>query len=102
MREKRTRETLSLSQITYGKLIETELCREKRADICDFFEHEDETNKETYEELQQRIHMFITFVKSQVSPFNTVLVVSHGDFIHALSMKSQPYPNNAEMQIIDI
>lgn len=99
---RRTRETLRLSGITNSMLIYTELCREKRSDICDFFEDEDETNKETDEELQERIEQFKLFVKKQVSQFHTVLVVAHGDFIHALGKKTQPYPQNAEIQTMDI
>lgn len=98
----RTRQTFGLSKITYAKLIYTDLCREKRADICDFLEEEDETQKETDEELSQRIERFKAFVKSQVARDNAVLVVAHGDFIHALGNKQQPYPKNAEFQIMEI
>jgi len=99
---KRTRKTLDNSKITYGTLVFTDLCREKRVDICDYLPHEDETVKETDEELEKRIKSFVYFLKSQVSPHQTVLVVSHGDFIHTLGKKSQPYPNNAEIQIHEI
>jgi broad specificity phosphatase PhoE len=95
---KRTRLTLEHSRIKYGKLIFTDLCRENRQDICDFLPHEDETIKETEEQLQHRIKSFTYFLKSQVSPYNSVLVVSHGDFIHTIGGKQQPYPKNAEIQ----
>ena len=98
----RTRQTFALSNITYNKVIYTDLCREKKADICDFLEDEDETQKETDEELNDRIERFKAFIKSQVSRDNTVLVVAHGDFIHALGNKKQPYPQNAEFQFMDI
>jgi broad specificity phosphatase PhoE len=99
---KRTRKTLDNSKITYGTLVFTDLCREKRVDICDYLPHEDETVKETDEELEKRIQSFIYFLKSQVSPHQAILVVSHGDFIHTLGKKSQPYPNNAEIQVHEI
>lgn len=99
---KRTCKTLDHSNITYGQLIFTDLCREKRQDICDFLPHEDESVKETEEELERRIQVFLYFLKSQASPYQHVLVVSHGDFIHTLGKKSQPYPKNAEIQIHDV
>ncbi len=99
---KRTCLTLEYSKLKYGKLIYTDLCREKRVDICDFLPFEDETKKETDEELEKRIEMFKYFVKSKVSSFQNVLVISHGDFIHTLGNKQQPYPTNAEIQIHEI
>lgn len=98
---KRTCQTLDHSNIKYGRLIFTDLCREKRQDICDYLPHEEEI-KETDEELEKRITSFLYFLKSQVSRYNTVLVVSHGDFIHTIGKKSQPYPQNAEIQVHDI
>jgi broad specificity phosphatase PhoE len=99
---KRTRKTLENSGICYGTLVFTDLCREKRSDICDYLPHEDESIKETEEELERRIQTFLYFLKSQVSPHQAILVVSHGDFIHTLGKKSQPYPNNAEIQIHNV
>jgi len=99
---KRACQTLDHSKLSYGKLIFTDLCREKKADICDFLPHEAETRKESEEELERRIQSFLYFLKSQVSPFQTILVVSHGDFIHTLGNKTQPYPQNAEIQVHEI
>ena len=99
---KRAQQTLAFSKIKRGRVIYTLHCREKRVDICDFLPDEDETKKESDEELQQRITAFLSFVKSNVSPYQTVLVVSHGDFIHALGKKSKPYPQNAEIQSFDV
>lgn len=99
---KRTCQTLDNSTITYGRLIFTDLCRENKQDICDFLPHEDETLKETEEQLQNRIKTFTYFLKSQVSPYNNVLVISHGDFIHTFGGKQQPYPKNAEIQVHNI
>lgn len=96
---KRTQQTFSLGSFEYGKLIYTDLCREKKSDICDFLPFEDESQKESSEELAQRITRFTYFLKSQVSSYQSVLVVSHGDFIHAIGKESQPYPTNAEFQI---
>lgn len=99
---KRTCETLDHSQLRYGRLIFTDLCREKRVDICDYLPHEDETKKESDEELEKRIQSFLYFLKSQCSPYQTILVISHGDFIHTLGKKSQPYPKNAELQVHEV
>jgi broad specificity phosphatase PhoE len=99
---KRTCQTLENSKLTYGRLIFTDLCREKKTTICDYLPHEDESLVDTDEQLEQQIERFTYFLKSQVSRYNNVLVVSHGDFIHAIGKKSQPYPNNAEIQIHEI
>ncbi len=99
---KRAQQTLEYSKIRYGRVIYTLHCREKRQDICDYLPGEDETKKETEEELQQRIVVFLSFLKSIVSPLQSVLVVSHGDFIHTLGKKSKPYPKNAEIQSFDV
>ncbi len=99
---KRACQTLDHSKITYGKIFFTDLCREKRQDICDFLPHEDETQKETEEELEKRIRSFIYFLKSQVSSYHRILVISHRDFIHTVGKKQQPYPQNAEIQTHDI
>lgn len=98
---KRTCQTLDHSQITYGKLIFTDLCREKKQDICDYLPYEEEI-KETDQELALRIHKFTCFLKNQVSKYNRVLVISHGDFIHSIGNKSQPYPQNAEIQMHEL
>lgn len=99
---KRACQTLENSKLKYGKVIFTDLCREKRVDICDFLPYEDEANKESDEDLEKRINTFIYFVKSQVSSYQNVLIVSHGDFIHTLGKKSQSYPKNAEIQAHEI
>jgi broad specificity phosphatase PhoE len=99
---KRACKTLDYSNLTYSRLIFTDLCREKKQDICDFLPYEDETKKETEEELQLRIRSFLYFLKSQVSKYQGILVVSHGDFIHTIGKKQQPYPKNAEIQVHEV
>lgn len=99
---KRTCKTLDHSQIKYGRVIFTDLCREKKTTICDYLPHEDESLIDTDEQLDQQIQKFKYFLKSQVSPHHNVLVVSHGDFIHAIGKGQSPYPNNAEIQVHDI
>lgn len=95
---KRACQTLENSQITYGRLLFTDLCREKKTTICDYLPHEDETVIDTDEQLDQQINRFIYFLKSQCSTYQRILVVSHGDFIHAVGKRQQPYPENAEIQ----
>ncbi len=95
---KRACQTLENSQVTYGRLLFTDLCREKKTTICDYLPHEDETVIDTDEQLEQQIKRFIYFLKSQCSTYQRILVVSHGDFIHAVGKRQQPYPENAEIQ----
>ena len=99
---KRACQTLENSKIKYGILYFTDLCREKKVDICDFLPFEDETQKESDEELEKRIERFLYFLKSQCSSYQSILVVSHGDFIYNVGKKKQPYPMNAEIQIHDV
>lgn len=99
---KRTCQTLDHSELTYGRLVFTDLCREKKTTICDYLPYEDETVVDTDEQLENQIQRFLYFLKSQVSPHQTVLVVSHGDFIHAIGKREKPYPNNAEIQHHDV
>lgn len=99
---RRACQTLDHSNLNYGRLIFTDLCREKKSDICDFLPHEDETEKETDEQLEKRIQTFLYFLKSQVSPYQRALVICHGDFIHTIGKKQQPYPKNAEIQIFQL
>lgn len=98
---KRACETLDNSHITYGKLFFTDLCREKRVDICDFLECEDEKDLESNEELNLRIKKFLCFFKSQVSTVNRVLIISHRDFIYEITNK-QFNLDNAEICYVDI
>lgn len=98
---KRACQTLDNSQITYGKLIFTDLCREKRVDICDFLECEDEQDIESDAELEFRIKKFLCFLRSQVSSFNRVLIISHRDFIYELSNKEYTL-GNAELCYFDL
>jgi broad specificity phosphatase PhoE len=95
---KRTCQTLENSKITYGRLVFTDLCREKKTTICDYLPHEDESIVDTDEQLEQQIKKFTYFLKSQFSSYQRILVVSHGDFIHAVGKRQQSYPNNAEIQ----
>ena len=99
---KRACQTLDHSNLHYGRLLFTDLCREKKVDICDFLPYEDETQKETDEQLEKRIKSFLYFLKSQVSPYQTVLVISHGDFMHTVGKKEQPYPKNTEIQSFEV
>ncbi len=98
---KRACETLDNSHITYGKLFFTDLCREKRVDICDFLECEDEKDLESDEELDIRIKKFLCFLKSQVSSANRILIISHRDFVLHIT-KNQYNLANAEICYADI
>lgn len=93
---RRTHQTLLYSKIRGRRLIITDLCREKRSDICDFLPGEDETKKESVEELGNRIDCFKEFLRNQCRPEESVLVVSHGDFIW--NATGGKYPENAELR----
>ena len=99
---KRACSTLDHSNLTYGRLIFTDLCREKKVDICDFYPDEDETQLETEEQLQTRIRAFLYLLKSQASQYQSVLVISHKDFIHAIGKGKQPEPTNCEIQVHEV
>lgn len=99
---KRAKQTLEYSQLTSTKVYFTDLCREVRVDICDFLEGEDETQKETDEEVQERISKFREFLLERMIPGQTILVVCHRDFIHAVGKKQLPSPENVEFQNIEI
>ena len=99
---KRTCSTLDHSQLTYGRLVFTDLCREKKIDICDFLPHEDETIQETDSELEKRIRSFLYFLKSISSKHHNILVISHRDFIHTIGKGALPPPQNTEIQSFDV
>lgn len=99
---KRTRQTLQHSQLSSKELHFTDLCREVRVDICDFLDYEDETKKETEQEVAKRIREFKQYLKEKVPPGKSVLVISHRDFIHEIGKKQLPEPKNAEFQVIRV
>jgi broad specificity phosphatase PhoE len=93
---RRTHQTLSFSGIKTRRILLTDLCREKRTDICDYLVGEDETQKETVEEVKVRIELFKEFLRREIKEGQKVLVVSHGDFIWTAT--GGAYPENAEMR----
>jgi broad specificity phosphatase PhoE len=84
---RRARRTFELSQIRASLVEYTMLCREWRNDICDFLDHEDETkDRESKEELAQRVDAFCSWVKSKYQQSGKrILVVTHADFVHVLT-----------------
>lgn len=99
---KRAKQTLQYSELKSTKLYFTDLCREVRVDICDYLEGEDETQKETEEEVQQRIRDFKEFLLERWIPGQTVLVICHRDFMHAVGKNQFPCPENAEFQTMEL
>ena len=106
---KRTRKTLELSQMKGDQIFYSELCREVKRDICDFLEHEDENEKETDEQLAQRVENFkrwmrFMFYERAQYPWSRpprILVITHADFVYELNGKTK-YLDNAEKMKIDI
>ena len=98
---RRTHETLVFSQLKAGKIVYTLHCREQRKDRCDFLEEEDETELESDEDTQARCQRFSIWLKSNFSSFQTILIVSHRDFIYHMS-DGQYKLGNAERIALDI
>ena len=96
---KRAKRTLELSKIHYNTLIFSELCREYKSTIGDFLEHED-YELELIETFGKRLNKFKEYLKENFETKN-VLVICHGDFIYCLNGFKE-YPENAQVQIIDI
>jgi broad specificity phosphatase PhoE len=93
---RRTHQTLLYSMIKPRRLLLTELCREKRTDICDYLPGEDDTMKETVEEVKVRIELFKEYLRREIKEGEKALVISHGDFI--LNATGGGYPENAELR----
>jgi broad specificity phosphatase PhoE len=84
---RRARRTLELSKIRTGLVEHTMLCREWRNDICDFLDDEDqEKERESKQELAQRVDAFCSWVKSKYQQSGKrILVVTHADFVFCLT-----------------
>jgi broad specificity phosphatase PhoE len=91
---RRSHQTLLYSQIQGKRIFISDLCREKRKDICDFLEIEDPTNLESDEELSLRIDSFKNYIRQIITPNESVLVIGHGEFIFTALGKTN-YPENA-------
>lgn len=106
---KRTRQTLEFSKLKGDKIFYSNLCREVKRDICDFLEGEDENEKETDEQLTERVENFkrwlrFMFYKKGKYPWSReprILVITHADFVFELNGKTK-YLENAEKMVIDI
>lgn len=106
---KRTRHTLDLSHLEAERIFYTELCREVKKDICDFLPDENENQKETDEELTERVlkfkdWMYFMFQEKIQWPWQgcpRILVITHADFVYELNGRTK-YLDNAEMMEIDM
>ena len=96
---RRTHQTLLYSNIRGRKILVTDLCREKRSDICDFLHGEDESQKESVEEVKTRIELFKEYLRREIKDGEKALIISHADFI--LNATGGSYPENAEMRVWD-
>lgn len=81
---RRTKETLNYSLITYDNIVYTNLCREYKKDICDYFEYEDITGEDE-DELMDRVIKFYEICQKFKKEYDKILVVSHRDFLYALT-----------------
>lgn len=84
---KRARQTLDESNITYGHLIFTNLCREyKDGNPVNLFEGESDDNLvETEENFAERINEFKNMLKKLSQKYNNIAVMGHGIFFYFLS-----------------
>lgn len=81
----RTKQTLSMSKIRYTRVFISNLCRELMSGHpANYFEYED-IIVETNEMFRDRVKKFIEYVKEYGKNHKRIAVVSHHDFIHALS-----------------
>ncbi len=83
---KRSIQTLEYSQITYNEKLLLDMVREHKTDICDFLEGEP-IIKETKEELKERIDLFRDFINYLALKYQSILIISHADFIWHLTSK---------------
>jgi broad specificity phosphatase PhoE len=82
---RRTHQTLSSSQITYDRLIVSDLCREFRnGSITDILEGETQLI-ETLEDAQSRIEQFKTFLQECAKKYKHICVISHHGFLCVLT-----------------
>ncbi|MHB1952255.1 MAG: phosphoglycerate mutase family protein [Sulfobacillus sp.] len=88
--QKRARETLSCSNISYDHVIYTELCREQKNGRPDTkLSTDDDNGTESEQELLARIETFKQFVRDKANEFQTteVCVISHGMFLGYMCRK---------------
>jgi len=83
---KRCLETVYCSKIKANRTISSDLVREYRISGCDFLDDEPMVC-ETEDELVARVDRFKALLKEYSEEFNTILVVSHADFIWYLTKK---------------
>lgn len=96
----RAQQTLAHSQITYDRGMVCYAVREQCVDPCDFLDGEDPTEVESDDELADRVDRFLQHLHQlELSPSTRLLVVSHCEFIHAVTGES---PQNACFVTLDI
>lgn len=98
---KRTRMTYALSSLHSERILFTDRCREWKQDICDFLEEEDESQKESREDLHLRVLEFKEWLKDIAGDAKTILVITHADFVESLN-GGQKYLQNAEFWSCDM
>jgi broad specificity phosphatase PhoE len=98
---KRTRETLENSNIKYEHLIVSPLVNEvKLGNITECVSLND-CKKETDEDVVERIKLFSKLLNDIWDHYNSILVISHAEFIKRFT-KSYNYLNNAESVAFEV
>ena len=98
---RRARETLEYSNITYDRLIESALFREKMDSICDYLEDESEGYKESHNTAIFRANTargYLKIIQSE-NPEANILVVSHAFFMTYLLRESRMIYNVEHIQL---
>jgi len=82
---RRARETLDNSNITYKKVIFTDLCREYlNKNPTNYYNGED-IIYESYNDLVDRISKFNNYLKDMQKDYDNIIVITHHDFLHKMT-----------------
>jgi broad specificity phosphatase PhoE len=95
----RARQTLQYSRITYDRVEVSDLVREQRVDACDFLV-EEELRVESDEELMHRGNQLLQRLRH--SPYESVLVISHCEFISSLTGESPLNGHSVHLIVPDL
>lgn len=82
----RTKETLRLLDIRDIKIIEMIECREYKTEISDFYKNE-LLVYESEDQILARVNKFKELIKHKYNDKDTILIITHADFIFYLTSK---------------
>jgi broad specificity phosphatase PhoE len=85
---KRARQTLDESNVTYKKVIFTELCREHLDGSANTLYNGEEVTVENHNQLYARCRAFTKFLDELNEKYPRILVVAHGVFLGSITRKT--------------